>query len=470
MSKSVKRVVKNSFFQVSGALCVTALNLVLMLGYAHFLGPESFGSLVTSQAKVLIWCLLVDLGLSHGMIGALTGAEGGKTEDIRQGFRSRDLLLRVLGIRILGASIGAISVYLLATKQHADSPELIWQDMAYVPYLFAMAFQQSAISYASFNHKLTFSVIANLLGIFATVALSLHLASIGAPISSLLLAQCWGGFFTGAVVFGYFFFESFFRKKSGSSRRQSSKYRGPWRKEAWRALAKDAWPYAVTFAVFVIWQRLDQIAASTFLGLGQGGQYALAIRLVAIPILIATSVSFAVFPDMQRISRDNPQQMSIVLGAITKAIYRYGILLIAFLLVALSLILKPFMPQYALALKILPSFIPGVWGFWLQISLINALFGQRRYSWVIQTHLLALLFYLPSLYLLPKYLGLYGIVWSFNIFCLSMFIFSLMAIKKSGIFPKKYSLFSSYTNLESAFWIQFKEKISIDTKGASGAL
>ena len=112
MSKSVKRVLKNSFFQTIGSFGITGLNFVLILGYGRILGPEGLGSLATSQAQVILWTMLVDLGLSHSLIGALTSAESGRSELSRQGFRSRDLLFRVLFLRILGAVLGTVVVYL----------------------------------------------------------------------------------------------------------------------------------------------------------------------------------------------------------------------------------------------------------------------------------------------------------------------------------------------------------------------
>lgn len=455
MSKSVKRVVKNSFFQTFGAMGITGFNFVLMLGYARILGPESFGSLATSQAQVIVWSILVELGLSHSLIGALTSAEGGKTELSRQGFRARDLLFRVLLVRFTGAILGSIFIYFIARDHSEGDANRFWQDMAFVPFLFALALQQTAVGLAMYRHRQGLSVVANLLGVMVTVFLALFLAWKGAAIPWLLLAQSWGGLLSGSIIFGYFFFAALNRKRSGQTRRlEKVKGSGPWGAEAWQALARDAWPYAITYGVFVLWQRLDQIAVSHLLGFEQGGQYALAVRLVAIPILVATSVSFALFPDLQRLGRDAPERVHLLLGAVSKAIWRYGIILAALILTLLGFVLVPLVPKFQPALKLLPYFVPGVWAFWMQSFLVNSLFGVRQYRLVVAVHLKSLALYLPTLYILTRTFEIHGVVWSFNIFCLAMCFFGFRAAKRAGVLPPNYKLYASYTAGERCLWDQ----------------
>jgi O-antigen/teichoic acid export membrane protein len=453
MSKSVKRVVKNSFFQTFGAFGITGFNFVLMLGYARILGPENFGSLVTSQAQVLVWTILVELGLSHSLIGALTLAEGGRTELSRQGFRARDLLFRVLLVRLSGAVIGSIFIYFIARAHAGENEALFWQEVAFAPHLFALALQQTAVSLAMYRHRQGLSVISNLLGVSVTVVLALTLAWQGASIPWLLLAQSWGGMLSAFVIFGFFFLQAVDRRRSGQTRRvEKSKTAGGWGGEAWRALAQDAWPYAISYGVFVLWQRLDQIAASRLLGFEQGGQYALAVRLVAIPILIATSISFALFPDLQRVGRDAPDKVQVILGAVSKVIWRYGIIGAALILLALGYLLVPLVPKFQPALKLLPYFVPGVWAFWMQSFLMNSLFGIRRYRLVVLVHLKSLAVYLPSVYWLTVKFDLHGVVWAFNIFCLSMCFFGFRAAISAGVLPADYRLYGSFTKEERALW------------------
>ena len=346
MSKSVKRVVKNSFFQSIGALILTALNLVLMLGYARIYGPESFGSLMTAQAQVLVWGWLVDLGLSQSLISALTRAEGTKSEHVRQRFRARDLLFRVLFLRLAGACLGCVVILSIGLLNNHWTESELWERAAFCPFLFAAAFLQTGIAYSSFLRRQAMAVVAQIGGVIITVALPLWLAAHGAELTWVLLSQSVGGFISGTAIYGIFFFESARRRRLGTTRRVDRNLRnGPWGEEAWLALAADAWPYCITFGVIVIWQRLDQIVVSSVLGYEQGGQYALAVRLTAVPIVFASAVSFALFPDLQRIGRDSPHRLRLILGAISKAIYRYGIVFVALLLVILTVVLVPVVPE-----------------------------------------------------------------------------------------------------------------------------
>jgi O-antigen/teichoic acid export membrane protein len=447
MSKAVKRVVKNSFLQTFGSLGVTALNFVLSIGYAKFLGPEYYGALVTAQAQVLVWTILVDLGLSHSLIGTLTAAENQRTEISRQGFRTRDLLYRVLFIRLCGGALGAGIIFLIATTHSSPGTPRFWQDIAFTPHLFGFVLQQTAMSLAMYRHRQGLAVGAYVFGVAVSVVAALVLAAQGAPVSWLLLAQASGGFLTGGILFGFFFFAAMGKKRRGDTRRRE-RSRGGWGKLAWRALARDAWPYAITSAALVLWQRLDQLAASHFLGLEAGGQYGLAVRLVGTPLLVATSVCFAIFPDLQRIGLDAPERVKVILAMVLKVIWRYGILLAGIILVVLAAIIVPLVPRFLPAIKLLPFFVPGIWAFWMQSFLVNALFGLRQYRLVVRAHLFAICSYGVLLPLLTINFKLHGVVWSFNIFCFAMVFFTFRAAKRCGLLRAGFLPWHAYTDPE----------------------
>ncbi len=453
MSKSVKKIVKNSFFQTFGSFGASGLQFALTVRYATLLGPAHYGSLNTSLAQVTIWSLLVDLGLSNGLIGALTAAQGEKSELARQGFRSRDLLARVLFIRLAGAFIGSAVVFffawLHASSQGQFSTEQFHQDIAYTPFLFALAMQQTAIAYSSFRGRQGLAVFSMLSGIFCSVSSAIFLAWKGYAITWLLLAQSWGGFLTTAILFSVFALQkAALPEAAESTRRLEKKRRGPWGGEAWRALGQDAWPYAITFAAAVLWQRLDQIVASRFLGMESAGQYALAVRLVAIPVLIATSISFAAFPDLQRIGRDAPEKIIPYLGAVSKFLYRYGIFLAALMLFGVAALVGPLVPKFGPALHLLPWFIPGIWAFWIHSFIVNALFAFRRYWAVVNAHLVALAAYLVMLPILAKLFGLPGVAWGCNVFPLVLLFVCLLRLRETELVGERFSLFAKFTETE----------------------
>jgi O-antigen/teichoic acid export membrane protein len=454
MSKSVKRVVKNSFFQTAGAFANSVINFAVTLGYARFLGPETYGSLVTSQAQVLVWLSLVDLGLSNSLISALTSAEGGRTDYTRQGFRARDLLFRVLYVRLLGAVVGAAATFFVAWFRFADDGAQFWQEVAFTPHLFAMALQGTALAYAAYMHKQGLSVLAMLAGMVCTAALSLTLAWHGAAVPWLLLSQSWGGFLSATILFGYFYVQYRARRRAGATRRlQRMKFRprgSAWGRRAWNALARDAWPYALAYGVMVLWQRLDQLSASNLLGLAAGGQYALAVRLVSVPILVATSISVAIFPDLQRVGRDAPHRVRLILGALCKAVYRYGIPIAALMVLGIAVLIVPLVPKFRPAVWLLPHFLPGVWAFWLQSFITNSLFGLRAYRETTRVHLCSLVIYVACVLTLPRFIGLPGVVWSYNLFCLSMCWFGFGAARRAGLFEPGFLVYGAYSADERA--------------------
>jgi O-antigen/teichoic acid export membrane protein len=452
MSKSVKRVVKNSFFQTAGSFINSVINFVLTLGYARFLGPAAYGSLVTSQAQVLVWTALVDLGLSNSLISALTSAESGRTDVSRQGFRARDLLFRVLFLRLLGAFAGVGVTFLIAWIRYSHDSVQFWQEVAFTPFLFALALQQTGIAYSAYMHKQGLSVLATLTGMALSTSVTLILAWKGTSIPWLLLSQSWGGYLGAAIVFAYFYVMYRKRRKKGATRRlQRIKFRtrgSEWGKQAWRALAADAWPYALAFGVMVLWQRLDQIAASNILGLAAGGQYALAVRLISVPILVATSISVAIFPDLQRVGRDAPHRVRLILGALSKSVFRYGIFAAAIMVCGIGIFIVPLVPKFRPAVWLLPHFLPGVWAFWLQSFITNSLFGLKAYKETTKVHLFSLAIYVVCVFTFPRFMGLPGVVWSFNVFCLSMCWFGYRAARRVGLFEKGFSLIGRFNSEE----------------------
>lgn len=451
MAKSVKKALLNSFFQTFGAFGITGLNFVLMLGYARLLGPGRLGELTTAQAHVLVWGALVDLGLSNALIGALTAADGGKDALARQGFRARDIVLRVLFLRLLGALVGTAAIvgfaYSRARSAHDFDLESFRREIAFLPQLFALVLQHTAVSYATYRGRQGLGQGAMIFSTAVTVALPLWLASRGASVALLLFAQSWGGFLSTAVIALVLAFEP----EQRVTRRDSKGFlkRGPWGMEAWRALARDAWPYALSYAAIVLWQRLDQIAASELLGFEQGGQYALSVRLAAIPILIAASIGHALFPDLQRVGIDAPEKVSVYMGAALKITFRYGFFVIGAIVLGVAVLVAPLVPKFKEGLQLLPWFLPGIWAYWLHSFLTSGLFGLRRYWQVIGSYAAALAVYVGALVPLTKGLGLVGVVLASNLFSLALYFASQRAAKRTGALARDFSPASPYSPAEA---------------------
>lgn len=443
MSKSVGKVVRNSVLQSANNILTTAFNFTLTLVYTHTLRPEQYGSLVTSQAMVLVWMLAVDLGLSFGLISALTAAEGERSEFARQGFRSIDLVVRVLLLRCLGALLGVTGVVILAW----NSPNF-WQDMAFLPYLFAFAMQQTLTAYGNLRNRQGLGVGANLAGIGFSVVVTSVLAFRGASLTELLLVQSLGGFLGAAVIACGFWWSP---SAAPAARREQRTRRGTWGPAVWQALFRDSWPYALVFAAGVLWQRLDQLSASHFLGLALGGNYAVAVRLAAIPVALMGGVSIAIFPDLQRVGRDAPEKIVVYVGAVTKLFFRFGLPLAFALMVAIMWAIVPFFPKYAPARDLLFWFVPGIWSYWLYNFVNGVLFSLRRYRITVLAHFGAVALYALALVVLTPAFGLRGVALSYDIFCLSLFGFCLWALVNARDLPANYRPWGGYSRAEGDF-------------------
>ena len=461
MQASVGHALFNSLLQTSNALVTASLNFLLMLVYARVLGPERLGSLVTSQAQVLIWVMFIDLGLSTGLIGALTRVEADKAGDSRQSFRALDLILQVLWIRLIGAILGSVIVTTLAYRHAKQNGEfhwdMFWQNIAFLPHLFALALHQTTSAYALFRGRQLLAISANLAGIVVTVFCTMYLALTGHNNALLLVSQSWGGFLTAMIIVSTFWQRP---HHNSDDNIRLTKNKGPWKQNALAALLVDVWPYTLVLATIIIWQRLDQISASHFLGFEAGGQYALAIRIVAIPILMSNAVSIALFPDLQRIGRDAPHKMAVYVGAIGKFCVRYGMILVVLSLALLAAIVVPILPKFGAALKLLPWFVPGVWCYWVYNFMVSSLFGVRKYKQIAKIHLAALLFYVISLPLLTPHLGLVGVILSYDVFCISLFSLTFMALKRNGILTKNFKLTSGFSPEELLLWQAVRGKVS----------
>lgn len=462
MPKSVKKVLQNSFFQTFGAFGITGLNFVLMLGYARLLGPGSLGELIAAQAHVLVWTAVVDLGLSNALISTLTKAEDDSEGERRQGFRARDVLRRVLFLRILGASVASAAVLSYAFIRSAEATgfntDLFAREIAFLPHLFALAVQQTAVAYATYRERQGLAIATMLLSAMITVALPLALAVQGASVTVLLLSQCWGGFLSAALI-AIVLYRS---EKRSSTRRATveAKTRGkrnPWHDAATRALWQSAWPFGFSYAAVVLWQRLDQIAVSEWLGYEAAGQYGLAVRLAAIPMLIATSISHAIFPDLQRLGLGEPEKVRLYIGATLKVVFRHGLIFVGIVFVGVYLLVAPLVPKFQPGLAILPWFIAGVWFHWLQTFVIGGLFGLRAYRAVMLAYVHATLALIVLLTLLTKPFGLSGVAVASSSFPIVLFLSALSSAVKLGVVENR-RVWSRYSPEEMGLLRPIKDR------------
>lgn len=393
-------------------LVTTAINFALMLGYARRLGPESLGRLVASQAQVLVWIALVDLGMTAGLMSALT-----HTNPNRRG----RLVSSVLKYRLFGAGIALVVITSLSGLS-CRGYSCFAQDLAFFPYLVGYALQYTLASTLVFYGRLPLSVAGNLLGVFIANSIAVVLLFHGASIASLLFVQSLSGFIAFAVM-------RLFRGNLSEIDSFESGHGIENASFSIREVFRDIWPSTLVLAVMSVAARLDQIAIAHASGFEQGGQYALAVRLVAIPVLFATSIQFALFSDMQRVGRDDPAKLVFFTQVAVKWFIRFGPIVAAAFLGLSGWAIAPFLPKFKPAVALLPFFLPGVVAFFVYNALSATLFGLRSYRTIAKVHLFSLIIYAAVIGGAVLVRSQTGIVLAYNLFYILLSTTGLRAFR-----------------------------------------
>lgn len=453
MSRATKRAVFNSALLVSNAFFGQGLNFLLMVLYGSFLSKEDFGALQASLANILIWLILVDLGLYNGLIGTLNATKKNSDNPLGQAVK---ILSRVLSIRVLGALLGTLAIFLLAwldsTQNGVWDRDSFLRNISYAPYILGFALQQTLTPYLSYVDKQAQGVIAHLSGIVICACICVYLVFHGYSVHTLLFVQSLSAYVSTLILLYFVFVQD---KSFRSIRFSEIQWQ---QKEPWQNLFQHSWPYAIVFAAATLWQRLDQIVAAKVFGFSLGGEYSLAVKVVAIPVLVFSATTVALFPDFQRLGTDAPEKLEIYLRAITKFLFRYGLILATLCLLGVGVILSVFFPKYLAARELLPWFIPGVWAFWMYNFTYNALFAFHKYAINVIAHILAVMIYLTSLLILPSLFGLKGIALAYDCFCISLFGLTYLGLVNTQKF-RLWTLFFPFAESEKQFLMQFKERL-----------
>lgn len=419
----------NSVLVTGSAIGTSVIGFITLFVLTRIFSPEEFGAFVSSQAKVMIWLLLVDLGLYNGLIGTLTPLRFDPSAE-------KAVLTRALLLRLAGSLAGVAILF-------AQSSDSLWRDIAYTPFLFGYAIQQTFSAYLAHRGQQSLAVSTHLFGFGLSALLAIVTALLGGSVTQVLCVHsCSGLLASGAMLW-----KIKWEKSAASPHLQS-----------WQLLFSNSWAYALIFASTTIWQRLDQITAARLFGLTQAGEYGLAARLVGIPILVVAAVSVALFPDFQRTGLDAPEKLSLYIGLMLKWLFRYGLFLTIFVLGGVAGVIVLLFPKFLAALHLLPYFVPGIWAFWLFNFANNGLAGFREYKKSVAAHLLSAGIYFAAIHVLPVRFGLAGIALSYSLFCVSLFLFSHFFLCRCRQW-KKNSLFSAFTEAERAVLAQLQGKI-----------
>lgn len=439
MSRVISRAMLNSAVLTGNAILNAVLNFLTILVLTWLLATEEFGAYVSAQAKVAVWLLLVDLGLYNGLISTLTfeRSRGGGTS-------LRALVVRVLFLRLVGATVGFFVIFRLASHEAAGNTALLWQNLAFTPFLFGYGIHQTFTAYLAFKDEQVWGVYGHLVGTVLSTSAAIYLALHGAGVATVLFAQSLAPFVSAAWI-------CLKLPNFGPSVRK----RGD--KDAWRKLFFGSWPFAILFAATTLWQRLDQIVAAELFGLAKAAEYGLTARLVGIPILMTAGVSVALFPDFQRTGVDAPEKLRFYVGAILKWLTRYGLVLSFVVIGGVALVMAALFPKYRSALGLLPWFAPGIWAFWLFNFANGGLLGLRSHREAVFAHVAGLTVYLLALFTLPKAFGLVGVALAYDVFCFTLFIGTYVCFQRTKGQPL-LGIFGAFNAEERRLFSQIWQK------------
>lgn len=444
MSSALGRAFRNSSLLTGNAVFSTALNFFTIVAFTAILTRENFGAYVSSQAKVGLWLVLVDLGLYSGLISTLTFLKAKGDEAL-----ARRVLLGAMIFRLGGAIAGmALIAWLSAIDNGSGTPEF-WRDLAFSPYLAGYAIQQTLNPYLAFRDAQGKCVTAHIVGLVISAFLAVASAILSGSVGLILFVLSLSPWISSIILF--FSLPAYGLYQQGPNRKESP----------WRVLFENSWPYAILFACTTIWQRLDQVMAAELFGLEGAAEYGLAARLVGIPILMTSSISLALFPEFQRMGLDGPEKMNSYLALVLKFLFRYGIFLAAFSMAGIFFAIAFIFPKYQSAFTLVLWFTPGIWAFWMFNFANNGLLGLRLHRLAVFSHLISLGVYLLALFTLPRLIGMPGLALAYDLFCLSLFVVTYVGLR-AQIGWKNFRIWQAMTaeenDLLKQVWGRIKEK------------
>ena len=407
--KIIKDWISNSTLFILNNLFTTALNFSLIFFYARILGDESFGALTAAQTKVLIWIILVDFGLTAGLVN-LFHRQAEKRTIGKDALSPEQLLFKVILLRIFIAILISGVVFLLAKNEAKNDMALLLENIAYLPYLFGYGIQFTLNSYFLYKGDIVPSAIANILGVFLAAALALCALLTGYGIAFLLFLQSTASLLSAIILYGVGINKKYFSLWAGGF--SSLKELKLVLLDVW----KEVWASALVFAVVTAWTRLDIIVAAKFLPLSMVGQYSLCAKLVAVPVLLASSVFLGMFSDFHKKQKENKIALYSTIRSLSLYLLCIGMPAAFLFLWLLQMAISFLLPKYVITSEWILYFSPAVWAYWFYVIFNAAQFGMRRYKAIAWIHGVAFGVYVSVLWFGIKYYAIVGAVAAYTVF------------------------------------------------------
>ena len=177
--------------------------------------------------------------------------------------------------------------------------------------------------------------------------------------------------------------------------------------------------------------------------------------------MLAASVSFVIFPDLQRIGRDAPEKIPLYTGTVLKILFRFGLLATALFLGLVAFAILPLVPRFEPAIRLLPWFSFGIWAYWMHSFAISAFWGTRRYGLVVGVHAIALAIYLGAILPLARASGIQGVALAYDLFGIVLLVAAVACMRRMGALKPDFRYWAPFDRDEKLIVRQLLAKLRL---------
>lgn len=273
------RYFKNTSWLFAERLLRMIVGLSIGLWVARYLGPEQFGMLAYAQSFVALFMAFATLGLDGIVVRELVKFENRRNEIVGTAF----------GIKLIGSMIVfcilAISVNFTTNDAYTNTlvfiiaSSTIFHSFNAIDFYFQSRVLSKYVVYAN--------VISLVLASGVKICLILNKAS--------LVAFAWVALFESAILAAgliYFYIRNISTNINGVLNKLEFKFN----KEIACSLLRESWPLVLAGIASMVNMRIDQVMLSNMSGYEVVGNYAAAVRIAEIWLILPMLIGKSVFP------------------------------------------------------------------------------------------------------------------------------------------------------------------------------
>lgn len=263
---------RNVLWLVGDRVFRMALGMVVLAVLARHLGPAQFGVLHYAIGLAAVFAAIASFGIEGIVI----------REMVKQPDKTHQILGAAFGLRVLGAAIATVLVYLCGLLTHADAA------IAPLALLVALGFLPQSMDVIDLwfqrNIQSKYTVIAKTVAAVVGTAVKIWLVMSAAPL-------IWFG---AALSFDALLI-SFALMVQYQLRGQSIWAWSPNLQMA-RLIVKDSWPLILSGLLVALYVRVEQIMVMNMLGAQSAGIYYSAVRVSEVWMFLPTMILSSIYP------------------------------------------------------------------------------------------------------------------------------------------------------------------------------